>query len=140
MSSHSDDGGETPTIDARLDQVEEISSGHELYQDDVNLTVEFEHLSEPQAITLMAMFQRWESNGSIGASRWVEFFVDGDGPFHPSINFETEGSQIDETDPEFKMLRDEAEIEHNRYDAGAVIGWFIDQALDAKEDQEDDDE
>lgn len=37
----------------------------------------------PQALTLQAMFKAWNELSSMGSSREVSFFVDGDGNFHP---------------------------------------------------------
>ncbi len=120
----------TDEIDARADDVEEIRSGHELYNDDVSLTVTFEHLNEPQAIALMAMLDNWEMHGRFGSSRWVEFFVDGDGPFHPSITVEASEGVLSPESDAYDELADVAEMDANRFDAGAVTGWFIDRALD----------
>lgn len=36
----------------------------------------------PQALALQAMFDHWNSLSSVGSSREVSFFVDGDGNFH----------------------------------------------------------
>jgi len=132
------DGGEYeptgyPEIDERVDAVGEISSGHELYRDEVSLTVTFDRLNEPQAIALIAMFNTWEGYGRRGASRWVEFFVDGDGPFHPAIDYDIEGDIFTPDDEVFSDLADAAESAgNNAYDFDAVTGWFISRALDAK--------
>jgi hypothetical protein len=37
----------------------------------------------PQALTLQAFFDQWNSLGNVGSSRFVAFYVDGDGDFHP---------------------------------------------------------
>lgn len=118
------------TIAERIEDVDEISSGHELYKDDVSLTVTFDHLSEPQAIALMAMFEEWERHGSFGVSRWMGFFVDGDGPFHPKIDIEPSTDII-----ESEELKEAAEINNNEFDFGAVTGQFIDYALEVDDNE-----
>lgn len=118
------------TIEDRIEEVDEIRSGHELYKDDLSLTVTFDNLSEPQAIALMEMFGSWESYGNFGASRWSSLYVDGDGPFHPSIDCEPSEPVVDADE-----LREAAEIDDNRYDFDAVIGKFIDYALEVKDNE-----
>lgn len=114
----------------RIKDVDEIRSGHELYNDDVSLTVTFDRLNEPQAIALMAMFERWEIHGKFGASRWVSFFVDGDGSFHPDIDIDVDGDVIESDE-----VKEVAEVERNKFDFDSVTGWFIDHALNADTDQ-----
>lgn len=117
------------TIEERQEQVDEVSSGHELYRDEVSLTVTFERLTEPQAIALSRMFEQWGKHGRFGASRWVSFYVDGDGAFHPSIDVTAFDSLV--TDG---AIQDAAEIEANKFDADAVTGAFIDAALELEDD------
>ena len=49
------------------------------------MTVEFETLTEAQALALEDLFALWNYLGSAGASRWTAFFADGDGNFQPGI-------------------------------------------------------
>jgi hypothetical protein len=118
-------------IDQRIEEVEEIRSGHELYRDDVSLTVTFDHLDEPQAIALIAMLETWEMHGKFGSSRWVSFFVDGDGPFHPEIDID-----VDDDVMQSDELKNVAEIDTNKFDFDSVTGWFIDRAVDTEAQQE----
>lgn len=119
----------TEDIKKRIKDVEEIRSGHELYQDDVSLTVTFDHLNEPQAIALLAMFETWETHGRWGASRMVSFFVDGDGPFNPEIQVD-----VDDAVLQAQEFKDVAEYETNKFDPGPVTGKFIDHALEVNDD------
>lgn len=50
------------------------------------MTVSME-VTEPQALTLAIMFERWNKLAGMGGSRWVSFFVDGDGDFHPKCQW-----------------------------------------------------
>ena len=47
------------------------------------MTVTFD-VTEAQAIALRAFFEMWNHLSSAGGSRYVAFFVDGDGNFHPN--------------------------------------------------------
>jgi len=84
---------------------------------DATLTVTFQHLSKSEIIALQQFFGRWEWYGKAGASREVSFYVDGDGPFHPSIGFEVDGVDVDDVPDE---VREVAEYEPNSYDFDAV--------------------
>ncbi|WP_135535347.1 hypothetical protein [Halostella pelagica] len=121
------DGSDTcrSDIDQRIEEADEIRSGHELYRDDVSLTVTIDHLNEPQAIALMSMFETWKTQAKWGTSRWVSFFVDGDGPFHPEIDLDVDGDVIQSDE-----LKDIAEVETNKFDFDPVTGWFINCALE----------
>ena len=114
-------------IQERINNVDEIRSGHELYNDGISMTVTFDHLSEPDAIALLSMFESWDSHAKIGSSRWVSFFVDGDGPFHPEIDISVSDDVVQSDE-----LKDAAEVDTNKFDSDAVTGRFIDYALDVK--------
>lgn len=43
-------------------------------------------VTKPQAIALQAMFAYWNQLSGSGGSRYVAFFVDGDGDFHPKCD------------------------------------------------------
>ena len=49
------------------------------------MIVEIENLTKAQELALESMFASFKNLGGIGASRWVSFFADGDGNFHPKI-------------------------------------------------------
>lgn len=70
------------------------------------MTVEFE-VTEPQALTLQAMFEEWNYLSNIGASRHVSFFVDGDGNFHPKckINYDQNITKLTEEMKEIAKFR-----------------------------------
>lgn len=51
----------------------------------IDMTVTFRGVTRAQAIALDAMFRFWQILGSLGSSRWVAFFADGDGNFNPKV-------------------------------------------------------
>jgi hypothetical protein len=51
----------------------------------VKMTVNME-VTIPQALALQAMFAYWNLLANVGSSRYVSFFVDGDGNFHPKCD------------------------------------------------------
>jgi hypothetical protein len=53
----------------------------------MKMTIEMD-VNREQAITLREMFKYWNRLAGIGSSRYVAFFVDGDGNFHPDIKME----------------------------------------------------
>ncbi len=55
-------------------------------QPKTNMNIYIENLTVPQKIAIEDMFRQWEFLGSIGASRWVAFYADGDGNFQPKIS------------------------------------------------------
>ena len=69
----------------------------------IKMTVDME-VTVPQALALQAMFEHWNRLSSMGSSRYIAFFVDGDGNFHPhcQIKFSEEVPEL--TD----VLRDRA--------------------------------
>lgn len=54
------------------------------------LTIEIGNLTLAQKIAIEDLFATWLFLGKIGASRWTNFFVDGDGNFHPKIKVNRE--------------------------------------------------
>jgi len=64
------------------------------------------NVTVPQALALQAMFDHWNSLSSMGASRQVSFYVDGDGNFHThaQCKFSEEIPELD------NHLRDLAEL------------------------------
>jgi hypothetical protein len=48
----------------------------------IEMTAKFQ-VTEAQALALEAMFKYWTLLGRRGSSRWVSFYVDGDGDFKP---------------------------------------------------------
>jgi len=49
----------------------------------VKMTVKMD-VTIPQALALQAMFENWNILSSIGCSKRISFFCDGDGNFHPN--------------------------------------------------------
>lgn len=45
-------------------------------------------VTQPQALALQAMLECWNSLASMGSSRYVSFYVDGDGNFKPKAMWE----------------------------------------------------
>lgn len=45
-------------------------------------------VTEPQALALQLMLETWNRLGSIGSSRYVAFYADGDGNFQPKATIE----------------------------------------------------
>lgn len=55
--------------------------------------------TEAQALALQIMVERWNRLGGWGSSRFVAFYADGDGNFHPKATIEQP--------PEFRSLTDD---------------------------------
>ena len=84
-------------------------------------------VTSPQALTLRAMFAYWNYLAGIGASRFVSFYVDGDGNFHPNCDV-AQTEFPDMTDEEWEHIKELAVIEdndgHRKYDFDS-IGWML---------------
>lgn len=57
---------------------------------DKKLEIVIDNLTEAQAIAIEEMLAIWQSLGNIGSSRYVAFFADGDGNFHPQVKINGE--------------------------------------------------
>lgn len=91
--------------------------------DKVQLTVKME-VTVAQALALEAMFEYWNNLGSMGSSRNVAFFVDGDGNFQPNCKVSFEGEVPKLTDE----LREKAiseEVDGDRIYDFDVIAWSL---------------
>lgn len=53
----------------------------------IEMTVKIQ-VTESQALALQAFFKHWNRLASWGSSRFVAFYVDGDGDFKPKCEFE----------------------------------------------------
>ena len=87
------------------------------------MTVTFE-VSEPQALSLQAMFEFWNKLGNQGSSRYVAFMVDGDGDFQPRCKMSYEGN----VRPLTQEMRDKAIMENGKADYVFdydPIGWIL---------------
>lgn len=76
-------------------------------------------VTEAQAVALNEFFRQWNSLSSGGGSRFVAFYVDGDGTFHPKceVNAEWNLSQWKE---EAKRAYVDSDNDIIRYDADGV--------------------
>lgn len=66
----------------------------------IKMTVTMQ-VTVPQALTLQAMFKHWNRLASMGCSRNVGFFVDGDGNFKPKCEV-TFSEPVPELTPELE--------------------------------------
>lgn len=92
---------------------------------DKSLTVTFDGLDEAQALALQSMFEVWSSYTTLGASRLVSYFVDGDGHFSPDIEIEKSDDVRELTD----TLKEAAEPETNKFDHDGVA-WKLREVND----------
>ena len=49
----------------------------------IKMTIKMD-VTIPQGLALQAMFEDWNLHSSIGKSKRISFFCDGDGTFHPN--------------------------------------------------------
>ena len=76
-----------------------------------SMTIELKGVTRAQAIALHAMFRLWRQLGMEGSSRYVGFFVDGDGNFRPDIEARFSADPYDGlTAEQIGTLHDEAEV------------------------------
>lgn len=94
----------------------------------VKLTVTMD-VSAPQAYALMEMFNTWNRLSQMGSSRYVAFFADGDGDFHPKCRVETDPVLPEMPKEQIQNCRVEKKAHHDiiadiaiDYDA---IGWSL---------------
>jgi hypothetical protein len=89
--------------------------------DQIKMRVEME-VTKPQAIALQAMFAYWNQLSSMGGSRYVAFFVDGDGNFHPKcdVSFSERMPLLTPKIAEKAVVEDDHG--HRKYDYDA-IAW-----------------
>lgn len=81
------------------------------------------NVTVPQALALQAMFDHWNSLSSMGSSRQVSFYVDGDGNFHTHAKCKF-SEEIPELDNHLKELA-ELSAENSGTDwAGSPIASF----------------
>ena len=57
------------------------------------LNIEIKNLTKSQKIAIEQMLHLWVVFGKQGTSRWVNFFADGDGNFHPKIKINGEDTK-----------------------------------------------
>lgn len=91
--------------------------------DKIKMKIELE-VTEPQALTLQAMFEYMEQLGGMGASRYVAFYADGDGDFRPKPEITFDQPVRPLTDEMRKAAVVEDEHGHRKYDFDP-IGWML---------------
>ena len=89
----------------------------------LRMTVTFD-VTEPQAIALEAMFNYWCQLSSMGSSRFVAFYCDGDGDFHPKCKIGFSRPIITLTDDLAKKAVIEDKNGNRKYDYDPV-SWSI---------------
>lgn len=82
------------------------------------------NVTKPQALALQAMFEYWNHLGSIGASRKVSFYVDGDGDFQPECKIDLESIDTKLTDKMRKISIVEENDGDRTYDFDP-IAWEL---------------
>jgi len=93
--------------------------------DRIKMTVVME-VTEPQALALQAMFKYWDWLAGIGSSRFVGFYVDGDGNFKPKTSI-SYSAPIRTLTPEMEYVAIvEDEDGDRKYDFDPVA-WMINQ-------------
>jgi hypothetical protein len=89
---------------------------------DRELIVKFTGLTEAQAVALEIMFDRWQALTQQGSSRFVGFYVDGDGNFRPYIET-VHSKETIEIDDDMRRI---AEVSENNFDFDG-IAWKIEE-------------
>ena len=59
----------------------------------MKMSIEIDNLTDAQVLAIEDMLAQWQYLGGIGGSRWVAFFADGDGNFHPKIQVDGRNPQ-----------------------------------------------
>lgn len=85
----------------------------------LKINVEME-VTVSQALALQAMFEYWNKLSSWGSSRYVAFYCDGDGNFHPKCKVTTD-SELPELTEELKKVAVVSDSNgHRKYDFDGV--------------------
>jgi hypothetical protein len=79
----------------------------------LKMTVQFD-VTEAQALALQSMFNFWNQLASQGSSRYVAFYVDGDGNFKPNITCSTD-VPIEPLTPEIEDLAHVGQFSHGEW-------------------------
>jgi len=82
------------------------------------LEIRIDNLTKAQAIAIEDMLGIWMALSSAGSSRWVSFYADGDGNFHPKI-------LVNGRKPQTTMLGD-PRTRWKRFNEIHDEGYFID--------------
>ena len=91
--------------------------------DKIEMTIKLQ-VTEPQALTLQAMFEYMNQLSGMGGSRYVAFFADGDGNFHPKsdITFDQPVRPLTDEMREAAIVEDDHG--NRKYDFDG-IGWML---------------
>jgi hypothetical protein len=89
----------------------------------IKMTVTMD-VTVPQALALQAMFDYWNQLSSIGGSRKVGYYVDGDGNFHPHVKCEF-SSNVPELTSDLRKIAVVEEYDGNRTYDFDPIAWRI---------------
>ncbi len=81
-------------------------------------------VKEAQALTLQAMFEYWNRLGRVGSSRFVAFYVDGDGDFRPDCEMSFSES-LPSLTPKMEIVAVVEDDNGNRKYDYDRIAWFL---------------
>ena len=96
----------------------------------IKMRIELE-VTEPQALTLQAMFEYMQQLSGLGASRYVGFYADGDGDFHPKPEITFDQPVRPLTDEMRTVAIVEDDHGNRKYDYDG-LAWYL-HGLDGKE-------
>jgi len=82
----------------------------------------------PQALALQAMFDYWNELSGMGASRFVGFYCDGDGNFHPHAHCMF-NEELPELTDELRAAAVQKDDEGDRMYDFDGIAWKLDSQL-----------
>jgi threonine aldolase len=91
--------------------------------DRIEMTVKMQ-VTESQALALQAMFEYWNVLASMGSSRDVGFYCDGDGNFKPECNISFSETITTLTD-EMRKIAVREERDGNRVYDFDSIAWLL---------------
>lgn len=95
------------------------------------MTIVIENLSEPQRLAIEDMLAYWRESRR-GSSRWMAFFVDGDGNFRPHITVDgREPEHQDRIDPRRFWTGGQPWSGEYRIDYDAIAWTFHDPKADS---------
>lgn len=89
----------------------------------ITMTIEMD-VSVAQALTLQAMFDYWNALASMGSSRFVAFYCDGDGDFRPKCRTSF-SAPIPELTAELRQIAVVDENNGNRKYDYDPIAWTV---------------
>lgn len=84
------------------------------------MVITITNIHQAQAIAIKKMLDSWVSLGNVGSSRYVAFFADGDGDFHPDIKVKT-SVPLPESERDIKWVH--AKFENGNSDEVGIIDY-----------------